>query len=136
MQTSTNQVSSSHALLALAHANARKEHVGQAVSAISMGKAQLNSGSKFMPMTSGQMAFACDVSDTTKHNLRQAIMVKNTSITPPHNLKFQASNSFHPVDQNQPQNNTVTEVRAPDNPTTSISLKLVPPGKQHVANGK
>lgn len=131
MQSPANQVSSNHALLALAHANARKEHVGQAVSAISMGKAQLNTGSKFLPMTSGQMAFACDVSDATKHNLRQAIMVKNS---PPHNLKFQASNSFLPTDQLQVQNHTLTEVITPDNPTSTISLKLLPSVRQHPAN--
>lgn len=72
-QQLATHISSNRALLALAHANALKENVGQAVSAISMGKAQLNGTVKFPVQT------PADISDSTKHNLRQAIMVKNTS---------------------------------------------------------
>lgn len=77
-----NSLTSSNALLVLAHANARKMNVGQAVSAVSMAKAHNTAGNakqNVMPIGATSLG---DVSESTKLNLRQAIMVKNTSTSP------------------------------------------------------
>lgn len=107
-QTSTAHSSSNRALLALAHANARKEHVGQAVSAISMGKTQMNGPPKFPPSSQT----VTEISDVTRQNLRQAIMVKNTLALHPPNVNM--TNTMPVIELPQTQRNGNSEIRSPE----------------------
>ncbi|XP_039274788.2 uncharacterized protein LOC120348661 [Styela clava] len=137
MFTGTNpsgSVQSNHHLLALAHANARKENVGQAVSAISMGRAQgnANHGPKYQPGTSGVPAMIDKVSENTKLNLRQAIMVKNNSPSMPQKGPILPSVIprrivTHPIKvptamNNKPLTSPVGKFQVPKSPLAGIPL--------------